>query len=83
MDAKQEKDLRNEIREYLLQLALELQASADAAKKAAGLTQEADGDQAWRFVQQMYTRLGQADFMLKKIKTAIDEAVKLEGSGSK
>ena len=80
MDTKQEKDLRKEVREYLMQLALELQASADAAKKAADNVYK---DQAWPFVQQMYTRLSQANLFLERMKTTIDDAVKMEESGRK
>jgi hypothetical protein len=83
MDAKQEKDLKKEMHEYLMQLALELEASADAAKKAAEQVYDADRGRSWALVQQMYTRLSQADHLLERIKATVDDAIKLEESGPK
>ena len=80
MVTKQEQDILKEVRQFLLQLALELEASAAAARKAAEVISDADKEQAWPFVQQMYTRLSQANYLLQSFKTIIDDAVKLEES---
>jgi len=83
MDTKQEKELRKEMREYLMQLALELEASADAAKKASEHVFDNDRGLSWTFVQQIYTRLSQANHLLERIKATVDDAVKLEESAPK
>jgi len=84
LDPKQEQKMLKEVREFLLQLALELEASAAAARKAAELVYdrgEKARQQTWPQVQQMYTRLSQANLLLQNLKTTIDDALKQEENG--
>jgi hypothetical protein len=83
MEAKQEQEILKETRELLLQVAMELEAAADAARKAAELTTEADRHRAWAHGQQMYTRLSQANRLLKQFQSTIDDALKQEEADQK
>ena len=83
MDAKQEQGMLKEVREFLLQLAMELEASAAAARKAAVLVTDADKQRAWPQVQQMYTRLSQANHLLQRFQSIIDNALKQEDADQK
>jgi uncharacterized membrane protein YccC len=83
MDAKQEQKILKEVRELLLQLAMELEASAAAARKAAELATDADRQRAWPYGQQMYTRLSQANHLLQQFQSFIDDALKQENAYQK
>ena len=73
MDEKQEKLFIDDVRLCLRQIALELEAAAEGARKAADAMPSREG--AWSPVQQMYTRLDAANFLVAKFKTTINEAV--------
>ena len=79
MDSK-ERGIREEVRQFLLQLAMELETSAGAARKAAELSLKSDMETAWPYVQQMYTRLSQANLQLQSLKALVDYAVKQENA---
>ena len=76
MDAKQEREIEKELREFLLQLAMELEASAAAARQAAEFASDKDRQKAWPHVQQMYTRLSQANHLLQSFQATIDDGLK-------
>lgn len=73
MDQKREEEVKSQAREYLLQIALELEASAAGARAAAGNL--ANREIAMAHVQQLYTRLQEATFQLDRFKRVIDKAV--------
>jgi hypothetical protein len=83
MEAKQEQEIMKEVRELLLQVAMELEAAGAAARKAAELTTDADRHRAWPYGQQMYTRLAQANRLLQQFQSTIDEALKQEDADQK
>jgi hypothetical protein len=73
MDDKHRKLLLDELRHCLRQVALELEAAASAANQAAdGIPSEVT---AWRPVQQLYTRLDEANHLATQFKEKINEAV--------
>jgi len=73
MDQKQEMELRMEVRQYLIQIALELEAAAGGAKGAA--ENIGDRELAIPYVQQLYSRLSQATYLLDSFKRTIDKAI--------
>ena len=75
MDPKREREMQSQAREYLLQIALELEASAAGARSAAESIQKSDRDQGMIHVQQLYTRLKEATYLLDRFKRAIDDAL--------
>lgn len=83
MDDKQVKILEKDVHEFLMQLSMELEASAEAAKKAAEYFSETDRQNAWTYVQQMYARLSQANHLLQRFKSTIDYAVELDEAAHK
>ncbi len=74
MDPKQEQEVLAKVRQCLLQIALELQASATAARKAAENVPKRDKS-AMPHVQQLYSRLSEATFQLDRFKRTIEEAI--------
>ncbi len=63
----------NEVKKYLLQIALELETASASARAAA----EAVPDQvkAWPHVQQLYTRLQEATTLIEQFQSTVDKAV--------
>ncbi|MFW5879134.1 MAG: hypothetical protein ACOCVR_04865 [Myxococcota bacterium] len=61
------------LREILLKMAYELEAAALAARGAA-LALE-DRQTALRDINQLYTRLQEADYLLSRFKSTVDETV--------
>jgi hypothetical protein len=74
VDPKREQEVLAQVRECLLQIALELEASATAARNAAELAPKRDGS-AMPQVQQLYSRLSEATFQLDRFKRTIEEAL--------
>ena len=74
MEPKREQEVLAQVRQCLLQIALELEASATAARNAAESVPKRDGS-AMPHVQQLYSRLSEATFQLDRFKRTIDEAV--------
>lgn len=64
----------DQIRQYLTQIGLELEEAATGARNAAGCVR--DRDAAWVQVQQMFARLGQANHLIKRFQSAIEDATK-------
>ena len=77
MDPKREQEVLAQVRQCLLQIALELEASATAARKAAENVSNRDKS-AMPHVQQLYSRLNEANFQLNRFKRTIDEAVAID-----
>jgi len=75
MDQKREQEVRSQVREYLLQVALELEAAAAGARGAAGAIVGGSREQGMSHVQQLYSRLNEATFMLDRFKSTIDQAL--------
>lgn len=73
MDPKREQEVLSQVRQYLLQIALELEASAAGARSAAKAIP--DRELAMPHVQQLYSRLQEATFLMEKFKRAIDDAI--------
>jgi hypothetical protein len=73
MDQKQEREIRSQVRQDLLQIALELEASAAGARAAADSIN--DRDLAMTHMQQLYSRLKEATYLLDRFKRAIDDAL--------
>lgn len=73
MDEKQEKLILDDVRLCLRQIALELEAAAEGARKAADAMPSQEG--AWPPVQQLHTRLDEANYLVTKFKAKINEAV--------
>jgi hypothetical protein len=73
MEPKREQDMQSRVREYLLQIALELEASAAGARSAAETIP--NRDLAMTHVQQLYSRLQEATFLLERLKQTIDNAL--------
>ncbi len=73
MDDKQQKVLVDDMRLILRQIAAELTAAAEGAEKAAAAFPSKEA--AWTPVQQMYTRLDEANHLIGRFKNAINEAV--------
>jgi len=73
MDAKHEQAMRDEVRRFLTQIALELEAAAAGAHGAAAAA--GDRKAAWPQVQQMYARFDQAARLLAELRATIDEAI--------
>lgn len=74
MEPKREQEVLSQVCQYLLQIALELEASALAARKAAELIPKRDGS-AMPHVHQLYSRLNEATFLLNRFKSTIDDAI--------
>jgi hypothetical protein len=70
---KSEQAMLNEVRRFLTQISLELEASAAGAREAAAAIP--NRDTAWPQVQQMYARLNGATRLLEEFRTTIDEAI--------
>jgi len=62
----------DQIQQYLTQIALELEEAAAGARTAAGCLH--DRAAAWVQVQQLFARLGQANHLIKSFQSAIDDA---------
>jgi hypothetical protein len=73
MDPKREQEVKSQVREILLQIALELEASAAGARGAAANIP--DRELGMPYVQQLYSRLKEATFLLDKFKRVIDDAL--------
>lgn len=73
MDEKQEKLILDDVRLCLRQIALELEAAAEGARKAADAIPSQQA--AWPPVQQMYTRLDEANHLIERFKSTINAAV--------
>lgn len=73
MDPRQERDVVVQVRQFLSQIALELEASAAGAKAAADSID--DRDVAWRHVQQLYARLQEATHLVSRLQTTVNDAV--------
>ena len=74
MDKKREQEVRQQARQFLVQIALELEASAAGAKGAAEALP--DSKLAQSYIQQLYSRLNEATYLLDRFKSTIDDAVK-------
>ena len=79
MDPKQEREMLSHVREYLLQIALELEASAAGARGAA--ENMLNRELAMAHTQQLYSRLKEATYLLERFKRVIDDALANEQSG--
>lgn len=75
MEDKREQEIRDQVREYLLQIALELEAAATGARGAAGAIVTGNHELGMINVQQLYSRLREATYLLGRFKSTIDEAV--------
>jgi len=73
MDQKREQEVRAQVRQYLLQISLELEASAAAAKAAAEAIP--NRQMALPYMQQLYSRLNEATYLLDRFKNTIDDAL--------
>jgi hypothetical protein len=73
MEPKREREMQSQVRQYLLQIALELEASAAGARRAAEAIP--NRDLAMLHVQQLYSRLNEATFLLNRFKKSIDDAL--------
>ena len=73
VDVKSEQALRNEVKRFLTQIALELESSAGGARGAVAALP--DRKAAWSHVQQMYARFDQATLLLAELRATIDEAI--------
>ena len=69
-----ERQVIDQTRQCLIQIALELEEAAAGAKHAAECLD--DRDAAWAQVHQMFARLGQADHLIKRFRGVIEEATK-------
>jgi len=78
MDAEQL--VVNEVKKYLLQIALELETAAAGARAAAAVVP--DQTKAWPHVQQLYTRLQEATSLIEQFQTTVDTAVATLGPGA-
>ena len=74
MDEKQKRARFEEVRSYLLQIALELESSTASAREAAGLLENRQA--AWPHIQNMYARLQQANYLLERFRKTIDDTIK-------
>ena len=63
----------NEVKNYLLQIGLELEAASTSARSAADAVP--DQAQAWPHVQQLYTRLHEATQLVEQFQTTVDRLV--------
>jgi len=75
MEDKREQEIKAQVREYLLQIALELEAAATGARGAAGAIVVGNHELGMINVQQLYSRLREATYLLDRFKSTIDEAV--------
>ena len=73
METKPDPEMLLQVRSYLTQIALELDASAAGAKEAARLVEEPKA--AMPHVQMMYARLHEANYLLDQFKRTIDDAI--------
>lgn len=63
----------NEVKKYLLQIALELETASASARLAADAVP--DQQRAWPHVQQLYTRLQEATTLIEQFQVTVDKAV--------
>lgn len=63
-----------EARQKLREVSFELAQAAEAARAAADI-HLSDPDQAWRQLQQVYTRFDQAAQLLREMRRVADEAM--------
>jgi hypothetical protein len=73
VDDKHQKIILDDMRLCLRQVALELEAAAAAAKTAADAIPHRQA--SWGPVQQLYTRLDEANHLASTFKTKIDDAI--------
>ncbi len=71
MDAEQQ--AVNEVKKYLLQIALELETASASARAAADAVP--NQEKAWPHVQQLYTRLQEATTLIEHFQVTVDKAV--------
>jgi hypothetical protein len=75
MDQKREREVEGQAHEYLMQIALELEAAAAGARAAAQAVKENRREEGFPHVQQLYSRLNEATLLLDRFKRAIDKAL--------
>jgi len=73
MAPEPESEVVNDVRQFLVQIALELEESAAGAKAAAGALP--DRAAAWPQVQRMYSRLQQANYLVERVQATVKLAV--------
>jgi len=73
MDPRTQKLFENDVRSYLIRIALELESSAEGARAAAKAMP--DSKATWAPVQQMYARFAQATRLLDEFRATIDKAI--------
>ena len=74
MDFTDEQAVQNEARRYLIEISLELEAAATAARRAAAAL-PGHRDVAWREIQQMYARYDQASRRMAELRATVEDAV--------
>lgn len=78
MEPKKELEIQASVRQDLVQIAFELEAAALGARRAAESIP--DRDLTMPNIQQLYARLGEAKYLLDRLKRMIDDAVIERGS---
>ncbi len=73
MPSKKQQEMIDAVRLNLRQIALELQSASEGAMRAAELVPDREG--TWPQLQQMYTRLEEANHLVERFKTTINEAL--------
>ena len=73
MSPMPEREVVNDVRQFLVQIALELEESAAGAAAAAGALP--DRAAAWPQVQRMYTRLQQANYLVERVQKTVSQAI--------
>ncbi len=73
MDPKREQEINSQVRQFFLQIAAELEAAAAGARSVAAAIP--NRDLAWTLTQQFYSRLEDANHLVKSLQRTIDEAI--------
>ncbi len=63
----------DDVKRYLLQIALELETASSNARAAAEAVP--DQEKAWPHLQQLYTRLHEATHLIEQFQTTVNKAV--------
>lgn len=72
MLARMDDKSSSEARQLVVQVALELEKAAEAARRAVDAGD--DRAEAWKQLQQLYTRFDQASQLLRDMRRAVDAA---------
>lgn len=70
----------DDVKQYLLQIALELETASTSARAAADAVP--DQGKAWPHLQQLYTRLHEATHLIEQFQITVDKAVSNMAPGS-